>query len=200
LAEAARLTSDDPTVLDDRRNFTRPLQHGNVGKRVAVPNHDVGELAGGNHADLTFEAYEPGIAARIGDDRFHRRHTDLLDQQLRLFAVPTPMAEGRGVAGVAAAHHQYAAIARIAKHLEGGVQLRAQAIPHPITQTSAGTAVLDPDPGRGQHWRERHPGLGDDVEIVLRCQIRVVDQIPALAAARVEVEPREWMVTLTLCR
>jgi hypothetical protein len=51
LAEAARLTSDDPTVLDDRRNFTRPLQHGNVGKRVAVPNHDVGELAGGNHAD-----------------------------------------------------------------------------------------------------------------------------------------------------
>ena len=46
LAESARLTIDDPTVLGDRRNFTRPLQHGNVGNRVAVPNHDVGQLAG----------------------------------------------------------------------------------------------------------------------------------------------------------
>jgi hypothetical protein len=93
--------------------------------------------------------------------------------------MPTPMVEGRGVAGVAAAHHKYAAIARIAKHLEGGVQLRAQAIPHPLSQTSAGAAVLDPDLGRGQLWRERHPGLGDDVEIVPRCQIGVVDQIDA---------------------
>jgi len=89
------------------------------------------------------------------------------------------VAEGRGVASVAAAHHRYAAIARVAKHLEGGVQLRAQAIPHPITQTPAGTAVLDPDPGRGQHWRNRHPRLGDDVEIRLGCQIGVVDQIDA---------------------
>jgi hypothetical protein len=39
--------------------------------------------------------------------------------------------------------------------------------------------VLDPDPGRGQHWRERYPGLGDDVEIGLRCQIGMVDQIDA---------------------
>src|SRR4029077_14174137 len=109
---------------------------GNVYKRVASPNHDVGELAGGNHADLNFEAHEPGIAARIGDDRFHRRHADLLYQKIPPLSPPTPMAEGRGVAGVAAAHHRYAAIARMAKHLEGGVELRAQAIPHPITQTS----------------------------------------------------------------
>ena len=39
--------------------------------------------------------------------------------------------------------------------------------------------MLDPDPGRGQHWRYRHPGLGDDVEIRLGCQIGVVDQIDA---------------------
>src|SRR5204862_7222456 len=107
----ARLTIDDPTVLDDGRNFTRPLQHGNVGNRVAVPNHDVGQLAAGNHANLTFEAHEPGIATGVGDDRLHRRHADLLGEQLRLLAVPTPMDEGRGVAGVAAAHHRYAALA-----------------------------------------------------------------------------------------
>src|SRR5215475_9179103 len=81
-----------------------------------------GEPAGGNHADLTCEAHEPGIAARVGNDRLHRRHADLLDQQLRLLAMPTPMAEGRGVAGVAAAHHRYDTIARTAKHLKGGVQ------------------------------------------------------------------------------
>src|SRR5262249_61763583 len=97
LAEAARSTIDDPTVLDDGRNFARPLQHSNVGNRIGVPNHNVGELAGGNDADLTFEAHEPGIAARVGNDCFHRRHADLLDEQLRLLAMPTPMAEGRGV-------------------------------------------------------------------------------------------------------
>src|ERR1700731_4486968 len=48
LAEAARLAIDAPAVLDDGRNFARTLQHGNIGKRIAVPNHDVGELAGGN--------------------------------------------------------------------------------------------------------------------------------------------------------
>jgi hypothetical protein len=87
------------------------------------------------------------------------------------------MAEGGGIAGVAAAHYRYAAIARIASHPEGGVQLCPQAIPHPITQTPAGTAVLDPDPGRGQHGRDRNPTLGDDVEIGLGCQIGMVDQI-----------------------
>jgi len=35
--------------------------------------------------------------------------------------------------------------------------------------------MLGADPGRGQHWRDRHPGLGDDVEIPLRRQIGVVD-------------------------
>jgi hypothetical protein len=32
-----------------------------AGKRVAVRNHDIGKLARGNHADLVFEAHEPGI-------------------------------------------------------------------------------------------------------------------------------------------
>ena len=36
--------------------------------------------------------------------------------------------------------------------------------------------MLGADPGRGQHWRDRHPDLGDDVEIRLRRQIGVVDQ------------------------
>jgi hypothetical protein len=85
------------------------------------------------------------------------------------------VAEGRSIAGIAAAHHRYTAIARIAKHLEGGVELDAQAIPDSITQTPAGTAMLDSDPGRGQHWRERHPSLCDNVEIRLCCQIGVVD-------------------------
>jgi hypothetical protein len=111
------------------------------------------------------------------------------------------MAVGRGVAGVAAAHHRYAVIARMAKHLEGGVELRAQAIPHPITQTSAGTPFSTPIQGEVNTGASGIPALGDDVEIGLRCQIGVVDQIDAaLAAARVEVEPREWIVTLTLCR
>ena len=39
--------------------------------------------------------------------------------------------------------------------------------------------MLGADPGRGQHWRERHPSLGDHVEISLRCEIGVVDQIDA---------------------
>jgi hypothetical protein len=43
------------------------------------------------------------------------------------------MAKGRGVAGVATAHHRYAAIARIADHLKRGVELHTQAIPYPIT-------------------------------------------------------------------
>jgi hypothetical protein len=45
--------------------------------------------------------------------------------------------------------------------------------------TAAGDIVLDPDSGRGQHRCDRHPGLGDDVEIGLRCRIGVVDQIDA---------------------
>ena len=55
--------------------------------------------------------HEPGIAARVSDDCLHRRHPDLLDEQLRLLAVPTPTAEGLRVASVAAAHHRYAAVA-----------------------------------------------------------------------------------------
>ncbi len=37
--------------------------------------------------------------------------------------------------------------------------------------------VLGRDPGRGQHRRDRHAGLGDDVEVGLSREIGMVDQI-----------------------
>jgi hypothetical protein len=34
------LAVDDPAILDDQSNLARPLQHGDVGNRVAVPDDD----------------------------------------------------------------------------------------------------------------------------------------------------------------
>ena len=39
--------------------------------------------------------------------------------------------------------------------------------------------MLDPDPRRGQNGRNRDPGFGDDVEVVLVRPVAVVDQIDA---------------------
>src|SRR5262249_40008571 len=37
---------DNPTILDDHGNLVRSLQHGDVRRRIAVPNDDVGKLPG----------------------------------------------------------------------------------------------------------------------------------------------------------
>jgi hypothetical protein len=84
-------------------------------------------------------------------DRLHRRHADLLDEQLRLLAMPPSVAKGGGIADVAAAQDRDAALARIAGHLEGGIELRAQAIAHSVAKASPCGTVLHPDPGRCQN-------------------------------------------------
>src|SRR3984893_1433673 len=44
------------------------------------------------------------------------------------------VAEGRRIAGIATAQDRNAAVARIANHLERGVELRPQAIAHPVAK------------------------------------------------------------------
>src|SRR5207245_8767461 len=87
------------------------------------------------------------------------------------------VAKGGRIAGVAAAQYRDAAVTGIADHPERGVELRPQAIAYPVADTPPGGAVLDPDPRRGQHRRNRHPLLGDDVEVVVARPVAVVDQI-----------------------
>src|SRR6266446_10701560 len=136
LTETATLAVYNPAVRDDERGLGRALQDGNVGNRVLVPDDDVGQLTGGNHADLAGEIDHRGIAAGVGDDRLHRCHADLFDEQLSLLAMPRSVAEGGRMAGVAAAQYRDAAVTGIADHSERGVELRPQAIAHPVAKTS----------------------------------------------------------------
>src|SRR5262249_35124136 len=163
--EAASVAVDDPAILYDQRDLGWALQNGDVGYRIAGPDDDVRGFPGGDHAKLAVAVQQPSVAARIRDDRLHRRHADFSNEQLGLLAMPPPMSEGRSVARVTAAEDWDAAVARIADHLERGIELRPQAITHPLAQTSSGGAVLYPDPGRGQDRCDRNPRFGHDVEI-----------------------------------
>src|SRR5207302_7571295 len=101
--KTATLAAYNPAVRDDERGLGWALQDGNVGDWVAVPDDDVGQLTGGNHTDLAGEIEHRGIAAGVGDNRLHRCHADLFDEQLSLLAMPRSVAEGRRIAGIAAA-------------------------------------------------------------------------------------------------
>jgi hypothetical protein len=90
----------------------------------------------------------------------------------------------RGIPGVAAAHHRYTAIARIAKHLEGGVELRAQAIPHPITQTPASVVLVRFTADRRRTCRSPAQTFRSEIAGSARCpaatQARGASTLPSL--------------------
>src|SRR6516164_158286 len=94
---------DNPTILDDHGNLVRSLQHGDVRSRIAVPNDDVSKPARRDHADFAIQTHEPGVTTGVCLDCLDRRHADLIDEQFRLLAVPSPMGERGGIAAVAAA-------------------------------------------------------------------------------------------------
>ena len=177
-AEAANcLAVDDPTVLYNDGDLPWTLQDRDVGDWITAPDNNVGELTGRDHPDLAAQVDHARVAAGIGQNRLHRRHADFRDEQFRFLAVPSAVGESGGVARVTAAQYRDAAGACAADHLKADVQLRPKAIAHPAGETPRRSAVLDPDPRRGQDRRDRDPGLGDDIEVALGREIAVVDQI-----------------------
>src|SRR6201987_6433500 len=143
LAEAANcLAVDHPAVLDDGRDLLWPLEDGDVGDRVTVPNDDVAELARRDHPNLAGQVDHGRVAAGIGQNCLHRRHPNFPDEQFRFLAVPPAVGEGRGVARITAAQYRDAAGAGVADHLKAGVDLRLEAIARPAIETPRRSAVL----------------------------------------------------------
>src|SRR6516162_8776745 len=177
-AEAANcLAVDHPAVLDDGRDLLWMLEDSDVGDGIAVPNDDVSKLARRDYPDLAGQVDHGRVTAGIGQNRLHRRHADFPDEQFRFLAVPPAVGESGGVARITAAQYRDTAGACVADHLKAGDQLHFEAIAHSVAKPSRCGTVLDPDPGRGQNRRDRHPSLGDNIEVVLARKIAVVDQI-----------------------
>ena len=183
-AERDRRLLVEHAVLHHRQHARRLAQHREIRQRVAVDEDQVGEEAFLQLAELVAAHHDLAAVLRRRQDRLHRRHPEVLDEELEVARVLAVRREGEPV--VAAGQHADAALVHLRQRLERGVPL--DLVAHADRLRTRDAVRL----GLVQHRVEDRDARRDEVPVLVRLEhverlvvdeARVVDDLDAVPHA-----------------